>query len=78
MNGSPYAYTVEGEKLTRVQIVERVLLIMPALKPDTIRKRIDDGVRTWDGLAADPARGVKSRRDTGKARLSRVFGRPQR
>lgn len=45
-----YRYTIEGEKLLMIEIIRRV----PEIQPDTIRIRINRGVRTWEGLREDP------------------------
>lgn len=74
MTASPeYRYTVEGELLTRAEIVERVLRDHPKLRADTVRKRIDGGARTWKQLGQKPAAGMTQRRLQIKNEISRAF-----
>lgn len=68
-----YRYTVEGEPLTRGEIVERVLRDHPKLRADTVRKRIDGGARTWKQLGQQPAAGMTLRRLQIKGEISRAF-----
>lgn len=80
-DGAAFRYTVEGERLTRRQIVDRVLALAPTLLPDTIRYRIDAGARTWAALSADPAKGHRNTYEVSKGRFRRMFGvhsRPRR
>lgn len=45
-----YKYTIEGEKLTLDEVRARI----PEIKPETVKKRIEAGHRTWEALKMDP------------------------
>lgn len=73
MTPLPYRYTVEGELLTKAEIVARVKALAPTLKPDTVRRRVDSGARTWALLTQLPIDGAKLRRDKLKRAISNTF-----
>lgn len=58
MSADPYKYTVDGEKVTLDEIVAR----LPHMKRPTVRKRINNGHRTWAALGADTIIAAKDQR----------------
>lgn len=71
MNAHPYKYTVDGEKVTMHEIVKR----LPGVIPQTVRKRINAGLRTWAELGATPIQGNAAAVNESKSRMQRILAR---
>lgn len=69
-----YRYTIEGEKLTMVEIISRV----PEIQADTIRARVNRGVRTWDGLRQSSKAAIQAERDRQRRLISPYFNKKKR
>lgn len=64
-----YQYTIEGEKLTMIEIIRKI----PEIQADTLRLRINRGVRTWEGLREDPKAARKKLLDRQRRKIAPLF-----
>ena len=55
-----FRYSIEGERLTLAEIVERC----PSVKPQTVKRRVTEyGLRTWADLRRGGSAAMKANRD---------------